>query len=154
MSLATCWSKWKRSSSSSSVPTWVRRKMARRRISRSLSIGRSLGGFQDLSDGGDEFLPFGFFSFELLQAGLGEFVKFSAAIIFGRAPAGFDPAATFEAMEGRVEGALLNLQHAAGTLMEAFGDSPAVFWAEGESTQDQETESALGEVEGLGGGTG
>ena len=58
----------------------------------------------------DEFLPFGFFGFELFEACFSELVKFSAAIIFGRAPAGSDPAAAFEAMEGGIERALLDLR--------------------------------------------
>ena len=44
---------------------------------------------------------------------------------------------------------MLNLQDAAGNLMDAFGDGPAVFGAEGESSQNEEIESALREVDGL-----
>ena len=57
---------------------------------------------------------------------MGECVVFRAAIVFGSTPAGFDPASTFEAVEGGIQRALLNLENVAGNLLNALGDGPTV----------------------------
>ena len=83
------------------------------------------------------------------MAAVGEFVVFGAAIVFGGAPAGFDPAAAFEAVEGGIEGALLNLENVAGNLLYALGDGPAVLGFEGEGAEDEEVEGALRKIDAL-----
>src|SRR6266446_788596 len=108
---------------------------------------RLLSGAQNLGDGGGELAPGAFFAFELFAACGGEVVILGAAIVFGGAPAGFDPAATFEAMQRGIEGALLNLQNVLGGLLDALGDGPAVLRLESKGFEDEEIEGALGEIE-------
>ena len=76
--------------------------------------------------GGSEFVPGTLFALELFAAGGGKFVILGAAIIFGGAPARFDPAATLQAMQRGIERALLDLQNAFGDLLDAFRNGPAM----------------------------
>src|SRR6267154_6069475 len=114
MYFSTWRSKWARSSSSSSDSTASRLSSARIRKRRSLHMVRScaasLRGLQDLGYGAGQFAPGVFFGRELLAAAARELVVFGAAIVFRGAPAGFDPAAAFQAMQRRVQRALLDLQ--------------------------------------------
>ena len=112
-------------------------------------MGDSLGWSQHLGDGSCQPLPLAFFGFELLAPGFREFVVFRAAVVIGGAPAGLDPAAAFEAMQRRIQRALLNLQNLARDLMEALGNAPAVLGAEGESSENQEIQSSLRKFDAL-----
>jgi hypothetical protein len=57
----------------------------------------------------------------------------------------------FESREGRVEGALLDLQNLTRQLPDAPRDRPAVLWLELQRLEDQEIERSLNEVDGLDG---
>ncbi len=58
----------------------------------------------------------------------------------------FDPALLLQAVQSRIERALLHLQHFAGDLLDALGDSPAVAALNGEGLKNQEIESSLYEI--------
>lgn len=83
------------------------------------------------------------FGFELGATGVGETIEFGAAASVGHAPFGGDPSATFETMEGGVEGALLEGETVLGNDGDAFGNVPAVEGTGGECLEDEEVERAL-----------
>ena len=100
----------------------------------------------DEIDGGGEAIPVGEFLFELGATGSGEGIELGDAAGFGFGALALDPAFLLEAMEGGVEGALLDLEDFAGDLLDALGDSPTVLGLEGDGFEDEEVESALDEV--------
>src|SRR5262249_49118381 len=127
MCLSTCFSRWKRSSSSSSCSTAFRRNSARSRNARSVSMAgppRSLSLFQHLSDGGGELAPGALLHLELLAAAARQRVVLGAAVVVGRAPLRFDEAPPLEAGEGRGGGAPLGLGDAAPDLVGAPPSRP------------------------------
>ena len=67
-------------------------------------------------------------------------------------PFGFDPAPMLEAMQGRVERALVDLEHVFGDLLDALGDRPPVLRILLERAQDQQVERAGKQVGGAGHG--
>jgi len=103
----------------------------------------------DEIDGGRETVPVGEFFFELDAARGGEGVKLGDAAGFRFGALAPDPALLFEAMEGGVEGALLDLEDVLGDLLDALGDGPAVLGLESEGFEDEKVESALDEVVGF-----
>ena len=60
---------------------------------------------------------------------------------------GLDPAAPLQAVQSRVEGALLHLQRFARDLLQAFGDGPAVKRFQSKGFEDKEIECALGQLQ-------
>ena len=62
------------------------------------------------------------------------------------APLRFDPAALLEAVEGRVQGSLIHLEHFPGYLPDALGDAPAVHGFQRNGFEDQEIQSALDQI--------
>ena len=56
----------------------------------------------------------------------GDLVELRAAIVLGDAPFGGDPPAVLEAVQRRVERALVHLEHVAGDLLDALRDAPAM----------------------------
>ena len=59
----------------------------------------------------------------------------------------FDEPFALEPMEGRVEGALLDEEHAFAALFDEPRDRVAVHWSAGECAENEEVEGALKEVE-------
>ena len=80
---------------------------------------------------------------QLFAAFGGEEVELGAAIVLRNAFFGRDPAAFDEAMEGRIERALLDLEHVLGLALDSFGDGMAVGGAGRERAQDEQIEGAL-----------
>jgi hypothetical protein len=105
-----------------------------------------LGFFDYEVNGGRKAAPLGGFSFELDAASGGEGIELGLAASLGFGPFGFDPGFAFEAIEGGVEGALLDLEYFARDLLDAFGDGPAMFGFEGDGFEDKEIERALDEI--------
>src|SRR5690348_13793872 len=111
--------RWARISSSRSSS------LARRR--RGQRIGsRLLRGPHDAGDGADELFPVRLFFGKLAFAGGSEAVIFGAAVGFGLAPLGGEPAFFFEAVQGRVEGTVLDLQGVLGAGAEGLADAMAM----------------------------
>src|SRR3954466_6856993 len=79
---------------------------------------------------------------EPLLAGGGQRVEARAAIVLGGAPFRCDPAVQQQALQGRVEGTLTDLQHLLRDDLEALGNAVAVQRARDERTQDQQVERA------------
>jgi hypothetical protein len=52
----------------------------------------------------------------------------------------------FEALQGGIERALIDIEHAAAGLLEALADSPPVHGFEGEGFEDQEIQGAAEDV--------
>src|SRR5262249_25267715 len=69
-------------------------------------------------------------------------------VVVGDVPLGLDPAAALEAMQRRVQRALLHLERVVGNLLDAFGNRPAVLRLERDGFQDQEIERALRQIHG------
>ncbi len=87
-----------------------------------LSAGRATGAcakescrLEDLLDGERESPPVGAFAGELLSSGGGERIELRAASLTRRAPLGANQSALFEAIEGRIERALIDLENVART---------------------------------------
>jgi hypothetical protein len=106
-----------------------------------------LGRFENLGNGGSQFLPGIGFRLKLLFSGVRQFVKFGSAVVVGYSPFGFNPPASFHPMECGIEGALLDTQRVTGNLLNALRDGPSMLWAESQRPEDEEIESALGKVE-------
>jgi hypothetical protein len=102
--------------------------------------------FQRTGDGQGDAAPASGFGFKLATARTGEFVKLGAAIIFGFAPRGTEPAFFFHAVKGGEQRPGLYLEGTFGDLFDAAGDAQAVQLGEGERFQDQHVESALEQV--------
>src|SRR5262249_22634864 len=79
-----------------------------------------------------------------------EGVEARAAVVFGGAPGAFDPAALLEALEGGVEGAVVDEEGFAGAALDGECDAMAVVRRGGKDAQDEEVEGSL--EEGIAGG--
>jgi len=97
-------------------------------------------------DGLRESIPVRLFGGELFASDGGEFVELGLAAVVGGSPFGVEPAAFFEAMEGWIERALLDLEDLLGDLANAVGDAIAMDRAEGDDLEDEHVEGALEEV--------
>src|SRR6266536_5064771 len=82
----------------------------------------------------------------MLVAETSERVELRAASEVGFLPFGGDEALLFQLVQGRVEGAVADLQRFGGHLFQALADGPAVHRLEGEHLQQQEVEGALDEI--------
>jgi len=102
---------------------------------------------QDVADEASHAVPLVAFGAELFSTSGGELVELGFAIVVGLAPLAGDPALVFEAVEGGVEGALLDFELAAGDLLDAEQDSVAVEGAEGDGFEDEHVEGSLEEVD-------
>ena len=125
--------------------------LSRRDYSSSL-IGEKtsfLDGLDDEIDGAGEAAPVRGFFFELRAASGGQRVILGSSSGVAFHPLGFDPGFLFEAVEGGIERALLDLEHFIGNLLNALGDGPAVLGLERDGFEDQEVEHALDEIVGF-----
>ena len=105
-------------------------------------------------DGAGEFFPFGGFERKLFSAFWGKTVEFGAAVVFGNAFFDGDPAAFDKAVQGGIEGALLDLENVLGVALDVLGYGVAVGRTGEEGTQDEQVERALEEVDAIRGGFG
>src|SRR5262245_36555506 len=94
------------------------------------------------ADGVGHALPFPRFNRELTAARRGEAVIPGAAAELRDPPLGLDPALVLEAMEGRIQRALIDLQDVLGNLLDALGDGPAVQGILLQRAQNQQIERA------------
>src|SRR5262249_30748482 len=85
-----------------------------------------LASRQNLAHRDRQVFPVRLFHLELFPAGTGQFVEASPAVVLRRAPLTLDPAAVFNAVEGRVEGTLLDGKPVLGELADALPDAVAV----------------------------
>src|SRR5438270_2497491 len=139
------------SSSASSRSTSARRVSARNRRARrcmntmcesALSLGRSHDGV----DRRGEPPPTCGFVAELPLPGFRQLVELCLPVVFRRSPLRVDPAAILEAVERRIERALIDLQHVARDLLDPLRDAPAVHRLERERLENQHVERALQDV--------
>src|SRR5204862_7862217 len=82
---------------------------------------------------------------QVRAAGGGELVIARAPVVVGKSPLGSDECPFFHAMERVVEGALLDIEMAAGARLEPRRDLRAVHGAPGECLQDEDVERPLEE---------
>src|SRR5262245_15262793 len=120
---------------------------SRQRRSVNMLVPLYLNGLEDLRDCSSQPAPRAGLRLEPRAAFLRQLVVLGAAVVVGGAPLRLDPAAALEAMERRVQRALLDVEGRAGDLVEAFRDSPAVLRLEGHGLQDEEVECALRKIE-------
>jgi hypothetical protein len=97
-------------------------------------------------DGRRKALPIGGFGLQLFLASRSERVELGLAAGFAFRPFGPDPALLLKAMEGRIERALLHLQHFARHLLNTLGDGPAVHGFGEKSPQDEKVERTLDKI--------
>src|SRR4029077_1581622 len=97
-------------------------------------------GSKNASYGFAETLPAGVFGGKLFAAGGGEAVEASLAIFRRGAPCGGDPALLQETLEGRVEGAVLDFEGVAGSLLNELGDGVTVEGSPAKGAEDDEVE--------------
>ena len=93
-------------------------------------------------DGVRHSLPFARFNGELTAAGRREPVILGPAAELRHLPLGFEPALKLEPVQGRVERALVDLQHVFGNRLDALRDCPAVQGVLLQRAQDQQVERA------------
>jgi hypothetical protein len=109
----------------------------------------------DLTWGGAEYfgnesghaVPLVGFGAKLVAADGGELVELCLAIVVGFAPLAGDETLMFEAVEGRIEGTLLDGELLAGDLLDAEKNTIAVKRTEGDGLEDEHVKCALDEVE-------
>src|SRR5678816_56399 len=143
--LAASMSRWKRISSSSSDSmvrrdTSARSHMAIRFVPRMPTS--SLRGAQELFDRDDESPPALGFGAECFAAEGGQAVVLGAAVVVREAPFAVDPLLLLEALEGRIQRPLVDLEHAVGRLLDTLGDPPAMHRREGERPQNEQVDRA------------
>ena len=83
---------------------------------------------------------------ELLSALRCEPVVARAPVVLGRAPERRDPAAILEAVQGRVERAVLHLEHLVRPTLDRMRDGVAVCGPDTERLQDEQVERSLEEL--------
>jgi hypothetical protein len=105
-------------------------------------------GIEGGAHGSDEAIPASLFFAKAFAAGGSELVILCAAIVIGRAPAGFEKALADKAEKRGVEGALFDEKRAARDLFDAEENAVAVEGAERDGFENQQVESA-GEKIGL-----
>src|SRR3954462_2104017 len=91
-----------------------------------------------LIDGGGEALPAGGLVAELFASLGGESVELGAAVVFGDAPLGLDPAFAGHAVEGGIEGAFFDAEDVVGGALDPAGDAAAGHRAPGEGFEDEQ----------------
>jgi len=94
-------------------------------------------------DGGREQLPTFLLVGELLAAEGSETVELGAAPFLGGSPLAGDVAAILQAVEGRIQGALIDFENLTGDLPDALRNAPAMKRAECERFQYEEIETTL-----------
>jgi tetratricopeptide (TPR) repeat protein len=82
----------------------------------------------------------------MLATGGGKRIELGRAAAVAFSPSRLDPALALEAIEGRIERSLLNLQHVSGYLLNAFGDGPSMLGLKRDGLEDQQVEGALQEI--------
>src|SRR5262249_58402484 len=102
------------------------------------------GTLEDPGDGRRQGAPGARFLLELLAAGTGQLVVLGPAVVFGGTPVGLHPAASLQAVEGRIEGSLLHLERFGRDLLDARGHVPTVAGSPGEGPPDPQVEGSLG----------
>ena len=95
-------------------------------------------------------LPFARFNGELTAARRREPVILGPAAELGHLPLSFEPALMLEPVQGRVERALVDLQHVFGNLLDALRDRPAVQGVLLQRAQDEQVERAGQQIGGSG----
>src|SRR5208282_2427701 len=101
--------------------------------------------FQGAGDGDGDAAPTLGFRFELAAARFREVVILGAAVVLRFTPVGAEPAFFLHAVQSRKERAGLDLEGAAGHLLDAAGNAQAVEGAEAEYLEDEHVEGALQE---------
>src|ERR1700723_2866691 len=138
------WARWTSSSGRRSSSHGRRRKNRRRLMRQPLSglVGDLAGAGQDATDGVDHGAPAVGLEVELFAAGRGQLVEARLAVILADAPVGGDPAAIFEAVQGRVERTLLDLENVVGGVLDDVRDGMAVGRAHDQGLQYEHVERA------------
>src|SRR5687767_1845968 len=131
-----------------SCSTASRRTRARSRASTMLShlITRSLTRLAHLRDGEGEPVPTLLLHPELLPPGPGQRVELGPAASLVGLPHGSDPPLLLDPVEGRVERALLHVEHLVRHLADALDRAVAVQRPEREGLEDEHVERALEQV--------
>src|SRR6202789_572198 len=148
--------RWERTSASRSVSTRREENRLRRKLrnlaARSMATApyKLLNCFQRLGDRERNAIPAPGFEFELFTSGLGKAIKLGAAVIFGIAPEGRDPALFLHAVQRGEERAGLNDEGTAGDLLNPAGNSEAMHFAGDQGFQNQHVEGALQQSSGFG----
>src|SRR5262249_22205096 len=83
---------------------------------------------------------------ELLAAGFRQCIEARAAIVLRCAPCGCNPPLMLEAMQRRIQRALLDTQQVIGDLLNALCDRPAVHGLHRERSHDEKVEGPLQDV--------
>src|SRR3954470_23239721 len=104
-------------------------------------------------DGGHRPVPIASFTCETLFTGASDDVVLRAAIVVGRSPFSGHPAALLEALEDRIERALVDVERVARELLDALADSPAVHRLEGQGLEHEHLEGAWNERDRVGHGS-
>src|SRR5215210_736747 len=137
-------SRWSSSSASTSAETWAAVRQGNRKRRRR---GMASGGLQDLGDGRDVAPPGRDLGLQGAAPLVGEAIELGAAVVLGEAPFGFDPALALQAVEGLVQGRVLEAEGAVAPLADRARDVVAVHRVPGERLEDQDRDSALHQFE-------
>jgi hypothetical protein len=128
---------------STSISTW---NWSSESSSCSTRVGRTIEDSRDAAHRVGDALPLLLFFRKLPVPRLRQFVELRLAIVLGAAPGRGDEALLLEAVQSRVEGPLIDLQHVAGNLLNAQRNAPPVPRSGSQRAEDQEVQSTLKEV--------
>ncbi len=108
--------------------------------------GLLFGRLKYVPHGSGKAVPVRFLARQLLAALGRQFVKLSLPAVVGLAPLRCEPPSFFQAMQRRVQRALLHLQHFLGDLPDSLRNPVAVYRSELNNFQDQHIQRALQQV--------
>ncbi|SPE38512.1 hypothetical protein SBA3_290043 [Candidatus Sulfopaludibacter sp. SbA3] len=105
------------------------------------------GRIQDTADRPHNLLPAGGLRCQLLAALSRQAVILRLAVVFGGSPERGDPPAVIQAMQRRIEGAVLNLQHLFGTPLDRVSDRLSMSGTQDQGPEDQHVQGSLDHFE-------
>src|SRR5690606_19303502 len=147
-------SRWWRNSSAISASTSSRRRWPRQsernRASRPCMSYLLWSGAQRHRDGLGQAVPARHLIAQTLPPRRGQSVVLRPSVVLAHSPLALDASPVLEAVERRVERALLDLESATRDLLDTEQHAIPVQLAEGEGLQDQEVEGAGKEFRGIG----
>src|ERR671937_302356 len=128
--------------------SWSRSSSARLRREELKSLPRNMGsllnrGTEDAADSVSQLVPLARFDLELLAALRGQVIELRAPVVLRRAFIERNPTTLDQAVQRRIERALLHCEHMIRAVLDRFGNRMPVSRSSSEGPQNQQVQRAL-----------